>query len=91
MADAPTPEGGWIAPDGSIVERADPGPAGAPPRHTGGGRRAAIVAGIILVGLGAMFLAREFIPSFDASVAWPTASVILGIVLVILSFRRGRD
>jgi hypothetical protein len=93
VAESPVPEGGWVAPDGSIVQRAEPAlpPGGPSPRHGDGGRRAAIVAGVILVGLGALFLAGEFVPSFDASVAWPTASVILGVVLVVLSIRPARD
>jgi hypothetical protein len=92
VAESPDPEGGWVAPDGSIVPRAEPAPPpDDPSRHGDGGRRAAIVAGLILVGLGALFLAREFVPAFDTSVAWPTASVILGVVLVILSIRPGRD
>ena len=93
MAESPVPEGGWVAPDGSIVKRAEPAlpPEGPSSRHGDGGRRAAIVAGVILVGLGALFLAGEFMPSFDPSLAWPAASVVLGVVLVILSIRPGRD
>ena len=49
------------------------------------------MAGLILVGLGGLFLLREFVPGFDASVAWPTASVILGIILVVLAFRPRHD
>ena len=88
MAESPIPDGGWRAPDGSIVQQASGGPA---PRHSDGGRRGAIVAGLILVGLGGLFLLREFVPGFDASVAWPTASVILGVILVILAFRPRHD
>jgi len=84
VAESPIPDGGWRAPDGSIVQRASTGPA---PRHRDGGRRGAIVAGLILVGLGGLFLLREFVPGFDASVA----SVILGIILVVLAFRPRHD
>ena len=87
MADSPIPEGGWRAPDGSIVAQA---PADTSERNGDGGRRGAIVAGLILVGLGALFFLREVVPGFDASTAWPAASVVLGVILVILAFRPAR-
>jgi hypothetical protein len=52
--------------------------------------RGAIVGGIILIGLGALFLAREIVPDFEVGRLWPIASVALGIALVLLSIRPGR-
>ncbi len=88
MAEPPIPPGGWRAPDGSVVPQAAPAPTARP---SDGGRRGAIIAGLILVGLGGLFLLRELFPAFDASLAWPIASVILGVVLVILAFRPRHD
>lgn len=55
-------------------------------RHSGGG---AIVLGIILVGLGILFLAQQVIPAFDWDLAWPVVVIGLGIILIAGSLRRG--
>lgn len=89
----PVPAGGWVAPDGSIVPRAVDPDAGGAGATTGTGvdtRRAAIVAGVILILLGGLFLVREFLPAVDLSNVWPLASIALGVLLVILSVRRRR-
>lgn len=52
--------------------------------------RGAVGAGVILIAIGALFLAREIVPAFDASRLWPAASVVLGVVLVALSVRPRR-
>ncbi len=52
--------------------------------------RGAIAAGLVLIIIGALFLAREALPGFDLGRLWPIASVVLGVVLVVLSFRPGR-
>ena len=57
------------------------------PRQGGGGRRGAVVFGVILVLVGAYLLVRQFAPAVDLSLVWPIASVALGVVLVILSVR----
>ena len=55
--------------------------------------RGPLVAGLILIGLGALFLARELVPGFSWSGIWPWASIVLGVALIILSIRpaRGSD
>jgi membrane-bound ClpP family serine protease len=53
--------------------------------------RGAIAAGLVLILIGALFLAREAIPGFDLGRLWPIASVVLGVVLVVLSIRPGRS
>jgi phage shock protein PspC (stress-responsive transcriptional regulator) len=61
----------------------------APPRRrsSGGGT---LVFGLILVGLGAYFLIREYVPQIDTDLLWPIGLVVLGIVLVVASLRRPR-
>lgn len=54
-------------------------------RRSGGG---AVVGGLILIGLGTLFLAQELIPSFNWDVAWPIAAIVLGVVLLLGSIRR---
>ncbi|MEX0710159.1 MAG: PspC domain-containing protein [Chloroflexota bacterium] len=44
--------------------------------------------GLILIGLGGYFLAREYLPGFDLDRLWPLGLVVLGVLLVIVAFRR---
>lgn len=53
--------------------------------------RSAIAAGLVLILIGALFLAREAFPGFDLGRLWPIASVVLGVALVVLSIRPGRS
>ena len=53
--------------------------------------RGPLVAGLILIGLGALFLARELVPEFSWSTIWPWASMVLGLILIVLSLRPSRD
>jgi hypothetical protein len=52
------------------------------------GRRGPIIAGFVLIVLGGLFLAREFVPGFELGSVWPIVSIAIGIVLMILSVRR---
>lgn len=54
--------------------------------RTGNG---AVVAGLLLIGLGLLFLGQQLIPAFDWNVAWPIAVILLGLVLIAGSIRRG--
>ena len=47
-----------------------------------------IVAGLILVALGAYFLVRTFVPELDIDRYWPAGLIVIGLILVILSIRR---
>jgi hypothetical protein len=53
-------------------------------------RRGAIAAGLLLVAIGALFLVRELVPAFDFGRLLPVASVLLGLVFIVLSFRPAR-
>ena len=52
--------------------------------------RGPIAAGIVLIVIGGLFLAREAIPGFDFGRLWPIASLVLGVTLLVLSIRPGR-
>jgi hypothetical protein len=53
--------------------------------------RGALVVGLLLIGLGVLFLVREFVPGVDWSTIWPWGSVVLGVILLVLSIRPARD
>ncbi len=97
-ADAPAGAGG--SPSGPGQDPAGPPPAWgsawdptgrpmtAPPRRESDGRVAAVIGGIVLVGLGAVFLAGQLVPEVDWGLVWPVALIALGALLVIGSIRR---
>jgi membrane-bound ClpP family serine protease len=51
--------------------------------------RGPIAAGLALIVVGGLFLAREAIPGFDVGRLWPIASLVLGVTLLVLSVRPG--
>lgn len=53
----------------------------------GGG---AIIAGVILVLIGGFFLLRTMVPQIDFGAFWPVILIVIGIALVVGSFRPGR-
>ena len=63
-------------------------PMTAPQQREGDGRVAAAVGGIVLVGIGVIFLAGQLVPQIDWSLVWPAALITLGALLVIGSIRR---
>jgi hypothetical protein len=52
--------------------------------------RGALIGGIVLILIGAFFLVRELVPGLSWSDIWPWASIALGVVLIVLSFRPAR-
>lgn len=59
---------------------------------SGGSGAGGIVAGLVLVVLGAYFLVRTFAPQINVDRYWPAGLIVLGVVLVALSIRRtGED
>jgi Putative stress-responsive transcriptional regulator len=91
------PEGGWVAPDGSIVPMATSTPTAAsastprarrrdPADRTRGG----LVAGLLLILIGGFFLVRQFVPSIDVGFWWPTVAIGLGVLLIILALMPSR-
>jgi phage shock protein C len=47
--------------------------------------RVGLIGGLALIGIGAIFLARELIPAFDFDLLWPVLLIGLGIVLLVVA------
>ena len=47
-----------------------------------------LILGILLVGIGLVFLVREYIPAFDWDRLWPIAIIAVGGLLLVNSMRR---
>jgi phage shock protein PspC (stress-responsive transcriptional regulator) len=80
--------GGWIAPNGSVVAMAQPGPEDEATRHGRRRRRdrsGGLIAGLLLILIGGFFFIRQFVPSIDADLWWPVAAIAAGILLVIVA------
>lgn len=56
------------------------------PRHSSGG--GSWLFGLLLVGLGLYFLAREYLTWFDVDRLWPLVLVALGVLLILVAIRR---
>ncbi len=57
-------------------------------QHARDARTGAIVGGLVLVGLGGAFLLAQVAPQVDWGIVGPALLIVLGVVLVIASFRR---
>ena len=53
-------------------------------------RRGPLLAGLVLIVVGVLLLARELVPAFDIGIILPVAEVLLGTALMILSVRPAR-
>lgn len=83
---APTTGG----PTGSAAPwSATPGVAAAPrpPRRENrtDGARIGLIGGLVLIGIGTIFLARELIPALDFDLLWPALLIGLGVVLLVVA------
>jgi phage shock protein C len=55
----------------------------------GSGGSASIVVGALLVILGGFFLVRQYLPSIDFDWVWPSALVLLGLLVIFNAVGRG--
>lgn len=60
-------------------------------RASGQPGRGGLVAGAILIVIGAFFLVREFVPWFDWNLWWPIGLIGLGALLLIVALTPGRS
>ena len=59
-------------------------------RAAGDPGRGGLLAGLVLIGIGGIFLIREFVPWFDWQVWWPVGLIGLGVLLLVFALRPGR-
>lgn len=55
---------------------------------SGLGTSGAMIAGLVLVAVGAFFLVREFLPQIDFDWFWPAMLIVLGVVLLVTALGR---
>jgi len=84
--------GGWVAPNGQAVARAEAPPVSRKGRAGAGadGDRGALIGGLVLILIGAFFLVRQLLPAIDLGAWWPLILVGIGVILVVLSIMPGR-
>ena len=83
-----TPPSSASAPDSRAASREARREARAARRAAGGRGSGGILIGALLVLAGAYFLIRDYIPQFDVNWLWPTALIVLGVVVLASAFRR---
>ena len=49
-----------------------------------------LVIGLVLIVIGAYFLARQFIPEFNWGLIWPLLVIAGGLLLIVAAFTRTR-
>ncbi|HTX87362.1 MAG TPA: PspC domain-containing protein [Bacteroidales bacterium] len=69
------------SPQGSQVNPSSGNPMepGKPERH----RRGSLIGGLVLITLGVLFLADEFLPNVNFGDLWPVILIVIGIGLLI--------
>jgi hypothetical protein len=50
--------------------------------------KGSLIAGLILIGIGALGLLNQYIPEINWSTAWPFLLIVLGIFLIIPKNKR---
>ena len=45
--------------------------------------KGSLVAGLVLIGIGAVALLRRYVPAFNWSTIWPILLILLGLSLII--------
>jgi phage shock protein C len=77
----PGPEASEAAPGSE-----SPGDFSVPPARSNG----ALMVGLILIGVGAIFLVGRFIPRVHFGDLWPFILVVAGVVLIAASFTKSK-
>jgi phage shock protein C len=74
-----------VEPGAAAASGWNPEPARRVRRRSAGG---SWIFGLILIGLGLYFLAREYLPNIDFDRLWPLGLILLGVVLLFGAIRR---
>jgi phage shock protein C len=92
--DAPAGMAGAVAegPEGGAA--ASPGSGGYPApvvrHHRRGSGNGTLIFGLILIGVGAWFLVRQYL-DINVDRLWPVGLVLLGVLLLLVSLRRPQE
>jgi phage shock protein C len=86
QTNAATTEGATNMAEGSNAEKNYTGYGRRRHRHNGG-----FTGGLILVVIGALFLADNYLPHFSFSDTWPLILVAIGVGLILNSIRRDEN
>ena len=54
-------------------------------------RTGSLIAGIVLIVMGTLFLADEFLPDFDFGKYWPVLLVAVGVALLITASKKDKS
>jgi phage shock protein PspC (stress-responsive transcriptional regulator) len=84
------PPEGWVSPEGGAPGGAPAGPpswSGYRPPRPQGDHTGAAVLGVLLIGLGAWLLVRDYL-DIDVGRLWPVAVIGLGAFLILLALAR---
>ncbi len=91
LGSSPEAAAGWTNPAPSSREaRHQARAARRAARGDSGTRSFGMIAGLVLIGLGLFFLARQFLPQLDFDWFWPLILVGLGVALLVSALGRGR-
>lgn len=81
---APGAQSSWVPPAQAYADRRSRRAA----RRGRNDGAVALVFGVILILIGAWFLLREYLPSFDWDLLWPLVIIGLGVVLIVAAMGR---
>jgi phage shock protein C len=90
-AEGGAPLAGSVPPDPGVAPTGTPGAY--PYKHRTERRSdagGALVIGMILIIVGAFFLARQYIPALNFNLIWPFVIIIGGVLLIFFAFIRPR-
>ncbi len=86
------PAGMGVAADGDLPGAASGGGPSAPMvrHHRGGSGNGTLIFGLILIGVGAWFLVRQYL-DINVDRLWPVGLILLGVLLLLVSLRRPKQ
>lgn len=81
------PEQPYTVPMSPATDSSQPPPSQPAPPPSPGNHRGSMTAGVILIVIGGLFLADNFLPHFHFSDFWPVVLIALGVAILSRSTR----